>query len=287
MSEKVWTVGEILAVTADFLGKREPSSPRLDAELLLTMVLDLKRVQLYINFERVLNSSELTAYRELVKRRSNHEPVAYIMGHKEFYKLDFKVTPATLIPRPETEHLVDEALRILKLCQNPEPKACDIGTGSGAIAIALAKNHQTVLIEASDISAKALEVAILNANTHEVSQRINFTQGDLASPFAGERFDLICANLPYIPSGNLSDLDLTVANFEPTLALDGGPDGLNLISRLINKAPDLLAPGGHILMEIWPDTLTNVSSLANAAGLTVLDPIKDYSNKSRIFVGRA
>ncbi|MDR1657242.1 MAG: peptide chain release factor N(5)-glutamine methyltransferase [Deltaproteobacteria bacterium] len=287
MPEKIWTVANILATTADFLGKKDQSCPRLEAELLLSKVLDLKRVQLYINFERVLTEAELTSYRQLVLRRRSFEPVAYILGQKEFYGLELTVTSDTLIPRPETEHLVDEALRLLKQGACDAPKTADIGCGSGAIAIALAKNNAQVSVEAVDISAEALKIAEKNAHAHQLTDRITFRLGDLAKPLAGMSFDLICANLPYIPDAALKTLAPTVANYEPLLALAGGPEGIDLISRLLKTAPELLKPGGYILLEIWPDSLGLVTASAKAAGLKPLEPVLDYSKKNRIFVAQA
>jgi release factor glutamine methyltransferase len=295
MPERTFTVAEILAITTDFLAKKDPSCPRLEAELLLSEIIKLNRVNLYVNFERVLTASEVNSYRELVKRRGNHEPVAYILGHKEFYKLDLKVTPATLIPRPETEHLVDEALRLIKESSNestdalelPEaPLAADIGTGSGAIALALLSAHPKLRVEATDISPEALEVARDNAKTLMFEDRITFHLGHLAEPLAGHCFNLICANLPYIPDNELGTLAPDVSLFEPKLALEGGPEGLNLIENLLTEVKPLLKDGGHLLLEIWPDTVPKLQQLTLSAGLVPLEPILDYSKKPRIFVAK-
>jgi release factor glutamine methyltransferase len=284
MAERTWNVADILATTTDFLAKKDPTSPRLEAELLLSQVLGLKRVQLYINFERILTAGELDAYRELIRRRSKHEPVAYITGHKEFYKLDLIVSPHTLIPRPETEHLVDEALRLLKESGAASAQAADIGCGSGAIALALAANSPSLTVEATDISPEALEVAKANAEKHKLADRVFFSQGDLAEPLGEKRFDLICANLPYIPDSDMAALAPDVALFEPKSALAGGPEGLDLIARLLPSVGKVLKPTGHVILEIWPQSLAKLEILAKQAGLSPKDPVLDYSKKPRIFV---
>ena len=287
MSEKAWTVASILAVTTDFLAKKDPHSPRLEAELLLSEVLGLARVKLYINFEREMAEAELSAYRELVRRRAAHEPVAYILGRKEFYGLPLKVTRDTLIPRPETEHLVDEAVRLAKEMESQAVKCADIGTGSGAIAVALAKTLPEAAVKAVDVSEAALLVALENAKANEVDGRIEFLKGSLMDPLAGQRFHLICANLPYIPDADMETLPPDVAAYEPKSALAGGPDGLALIAPLIEMAPEHLEPGGRLVIELWPGAFQKASALAEKAGLTPLEPVLDYSTKNRVLVAGA
>ncbi|MDR1546904.1 MAG: peptide chain release factor N(5)-glutamine methyltransferase [Deltaproteobacteria bacterium] len=286
MSEREWTVTEILTTTTDFLGRKDPSCPRLEAELLLSQVLNLERVKLYVNFDRRLTTRELSAYRELVRRRASHEPVAYILGRKEFYRLNLTVTPQTLIPRPETEHLVDEALRLIKESGLTEPELADLGCGSGAVALALAANAPGAKIEAVDLSAEALAVARANAQALSLADRITFSQGDLFAPLSERLFDLICANLPYVPDAELVRLPPDVALFEPRLALAGGPEGLDVIARLLTQAPSHLKPGGRVVLEIWPPSLLRATELAAAAGLTPLEPVLDYAKKDRIFVAQ-
>ncbi|MDR3203890.1 MAG: peptide chain release factor N(5)-glutamine methyltransferase [Deltaproteobacteria bacterium] len=283
MAEKSWTVAEILAVTADFLGQKDPSCPRLEAELLLSQVLKLPRVQLYINFERSLTQEEIVSYRALVRRRAEREPVAYILGHKEFYKLDLIVNPSTLIPRPETERLVDEALRVLKSLKEEAPIAADVGCGSGAISLALAKNVTNLKVMASDISPEALLVAEKNAASFALKDRVSFFLGDLLAPFEQTKFDLICANLPYVPQDQMPTLPPDVALYEPTLALCGGAEGLAVIEKLIEAAPQNLKPGGRLLLEIWPPSLSKIEAIAKQRGLTPLTPVYDYAKKARVF----
>jgi release factor glutamine methyltransferase len=293
-------------VTSTFLGDRGSGSPRLDAELLLGSVLDLPRVRLYISFERVLTGAELGAYRELVRRRSRHEPVAYILGVKEFYGLGFKVTRDTLIPRPETEHLVDEALAaaggtaadpgIGPRDGPPEGRAegrpaaarpvrvCDVGTGSGAVACAIASSLPEALVEASDVSEAALAVAKENVEALGLSHRVTLVKGDLLeAPFRAGLFDLIVANLPYVPSGDIPGLAPDVRDHEPRGALDGGPGGLDLYMSLLPQAAARLAPGGCLLCECQPDQFPALTAKALELGLAPRPPAEDLSGRERVF----
>jgi release factor glutamine methyltransferase len=287
MSEKIWTVASIITVTTEFLGKRDPSSPRLEAELLLAEVLKLDRVGLYTSFDRELTEPELSAYRVLVKRRGEHEPVAYILGRKEFYRLPLTVTRDTLIPRPETERLVDEAARLAKEMGSEEIRIADVGCGSGAIAVALAKTLPKARITAIDVSEPALKVARINIEAHGVADRVETRLGSLLAPLAGERLELICANLPYVPDADMSTLAPDVAAYEPRLALAGGPEGLDLIAPLIEAAPAHLTPGGRLVLEIWPDSFAKAAALCERAGLKPMEPVLDLSCKNRILVAGA
>ena len=284
-NQEVWPVGKILATTTSFLASKGAANPRLDAELLLCRVLGLPKVQLYVNFEREMSPRELDEYRELVRRRSRHEPVAYILGHKEFYGLKLKTSPAALIPRPETEHLVDEALRLAgELWPGQKILAADIGCGSGAIALALAKNLPEAEIHAVDISPEALALARENAAALGLDTRLVFQEGDLLAPLEASGFHLICANLPYIPSDEMPGLMPDVGGHEPHLALDGGPRGVSLIERLLSQAAGRLAPQGRILLEIWPDSVTDIEAFAEELGLVMDEPIRDLAGLNRIVV---
>ena len=284
-SSESWLVGRLLATTAGFLGAKGSGTPRLDAELLLSKVLKMPKVQLYVNFERPLAPEELDEYRELVRRRAKHEPVAYILGRKEFYGLELKTSPSALIPRPETEHLVDEALRLAKTFWSGQKiEAADIGCGTGAIALALAQNLTEAEIQAVDISPEALALAGENAAALNLASKINFNQGDLLAPLAGRRFHLICANLPYIPTAEMATLMPDVDLHEPHQALDGGPQGLDLIIRLLTAAPAHLHPQGHILLEIWPGSFPALNKLAEDSGYQVDEPIRDLAGHIRIVV---
>lgn len=278
-----WQVGRLLSTTTKFLGEKGSATPRLDAELLLAKVLKMSKVQLYVNFERPLADNELGEYRGLVRRRAAFEPVAYILGEKEFYGLKIKTTAAALIPRPETEHLIDEAIRLAKELWPEEPiRLADIGCGSGAISLALAGQLRAE-IQAVDISPEALALAEENSESLGLSEKINFYQGDLMGPLEG-RFHLICANLPYIPSSEMQSLMPDVGCHEPHLALDGGPEGLDLILRLLEQASSRIEPQGRALLEIWPASLSALEKQAEACGWHLEDTVRDLAGHHRIAV---
>lgn len=226
-------------------------SPRVDAEVLLSFVLGCDRLALYREPGREIAAAQVARFEELVARRAAGEPVAYLTGEKEFMGLRFTVTPAVLIPRPETELLVETAVSLL--AGTAAPVVADVGTGSGAVAVSLAVILPAAQVMAVDVSAAALAVARENACRHGVADRVAFYQGDLLVPFlaGGKAFDLVAANLPYVPSGEMAGLPGPV-RYEPALALDGGPDGLALYRCLVPQAARVLRPGGHLLMEIDP-----------------------------------
>ncbi|MDR1046071.1 MAG: peptide chain release factor N(5)-glutamine methyltransferase [Candidatus Adiutrix sp.] len=282
---ETWAIGRLLAATAAFLADKGSASPRLDAELMLSKVLALPKVQLYVNFERELSAQELDDYRELVRRRSKHEPVAYILGHKEFHGLKFKTSPAALIPRPETEHLVDEALRLARdLWPGEEIRIADIGCGSGAIALSLAANLKEAHLSAVDISPRALNLARENAEALGLAERVEFFEGDLLSPLGQRDYHLICANLPYIPSPEMKTLMPDVGLHEPHLALDGGPEGLAPILRLLESSPAHLRADGRILLEIWPPSCPALKKAAAALGFDAAEPLRDLAGLARVAV---
>ncbi len=287
MSAENWNLNRLLSVTSQFLKEKSCASARLDAELLLASVLSMSKVELYINFDRPISPEELSAYRELVRRRVKHEPVAYILGHKEFYNLRLKTTAAALIPRPETEHLVDEALRLGQALW-PEEKimAADLGTGTGAIALSLAKNLPAgAHLDAVDISPQALALAQENAANLNLSEKVSFFEGDLLSPLQGRSYHLICANLPYIPTPEMETLPPDVGLYEPHLALEGGKDGLSIIERLLAQGRDFLRPKGCILLEIWPDSWPQLLKIATNLGYGLHDEIiRDLAGHPRIVV---
>lgn len=245
--QESWTIKDLLTWTIRFFTDKGIEEPRLNAETLLARVLEKDRVYLYANYFAPVNQNEREQYRELIKRRIAREPLAYLLGKREFMSLDFKVTPAVLIPRPETELLVET---VLELAPQDQPAAiCDVGTGSGAIAVSLAYYLPQAQVTAVDISASALEIARYNADQHGV--KVRFLEGDLlASVPAEEQFDFICANLPYISEEEFSGLDPEVLRYEPRLALWGCGDGLELYRRFAPQAWQCLRPGGYILMEI-------------------------------------
>ncbi|MFN2376582.1 MAG: peptide chain release factor N(5)-glutamine methyltransferase [Candidatus Binatia bacterium] len=245
------TLLEYLKVTTDFLAGKGIEGARLDAELLLAEVLGLTRTQLYTNFEQPLAAPEVARYRELVRRRSAREPVAYITGRREFWSLDFTVDRRVLVPRPETELLVQSALDALRARGSDEPLVADIGTGSGAIAVAIAKEVPAVRVVATDRSEAALEIAPTNAARHGVESRIEFRRGDGCGPLAGAGpFDVIASNPPYIRSGEMEGLPPEVKDWEPRWALESGSAGMDVTAPLVEAAFDLLAPGGFLLVEV-------------------------------------
>src|SRR6185312_785568 len=237
----VWTIGSLLTWTTDFFTKKGIDEPRLSAELLLAHALECSRMALYTQYERVPPEKQIAAFRALVKERANHVPVAYLVGKAWFFSLEFAVTRDVLIPRPDTETLVEFVIQHAR--QRPEwsapgmPAILDLCTGSGAITIALAKRLPTAVFTATDISPKALAVARGNAETHKVADRITFLEGDLFAPLAKEPaptlFHVIAANPPYIPSGEIANLPVTVRDHEPRLALVGGIDGLTFHRRIM------------------------------------------------------
>lgn len=234
--------------------------PALESLVILGEVLRQPRAKLLAHPEIVLSTSQLNSLEALLTRRDSGEPLPYIMGHWEFFGLEFLVTPAVLIPRPETEMLVEKALDWLTT--NPtRRRAADVGIGSGAISCALLSRIPDLRMTAVDLSRDALEVARFNMTTHGVISRTQLVQSDLLTACKGP-FDLVCANLPYIPSETLSRLD--VARNEPTLALDGGPDGLQLIKRLLADASRWLCPAGLVLLEIEAGLGESAAALARS-----------------------
>jgi release factor glutamine methyltransferase len=247
--QQSWTIGRLLDWTARYLVEKGSEFPRLDAEVLLAFALDCRRIELYTRYEETASEDSRKRFRELVRQRVEGCPVAYLVGRKEFYSLQLAVSPAVLIPRPESEFVVLECLRLAK--SMPEPRILDIGTGSGNLAIAVAHQHKNARVTAVDLSAEALAVAAANAVRHSVADRIQFLKGDLFSPLpVEERFDFILSNPPYIAQEDFDRLPAGVRNFEPRLALDGGPGGFTVFDRLIAQAKEHLHPGGHLIIEI-------------------------------------
>ncbi|MBI3823104.1 MAG: peptide chain release factor N(5)-glutamine methyltransferase [Planctomycetes bacterium] len=265
-TEKVWTLGELLDWTAKHLAsKPHIETPRLDAEVLLAHAADCKRIDLYgIRHGETASPEVRQQFRDMIRRRLEGCPVAYLVGRKEFYGLEFKVGPAVLIPRPDTEHVVMECLALTKTMD--KPRIVDIGAGSGAIAIAIAKNHATAEITAIDKSADALAVAKENAAKHGVADRVRFLHGDLFTPIepaaqaresasslacaAGSGFHFIVSNPPYIADDDMPKLPIGVRQYEPHQALNGGPGGFVVFDRLIAESRSRLLPGGWLIVEI-------------------------------------
>ncbi len=278
----VWTVRKILDWTIPHLKKHGSESPRLDAEILLAHARGCQRIQLYTQFDSPLTDAQRAMMRDLVKRRSAAEPVAYLVGHREFFGLDFRVTSDVLVPRPDTETLIVEAIEYLK--SHSQPRVLDVGTGSGCIAITLAVNCRQAQITAVDLSATALAVAKQNSEKHSVTDRIRFLYGDLFGPLAAdEQFDLIASNPPYITSAEIETLQPDVRLHEPRSALDGGADGLDIIRRIVADAPRYLVPTGCLLIEIACEQADAVSQLLTANGnYAEIAVLKDLSKQPRV-----
>ena len=330
--QDVWTVGRLLKWTSDYFALHGVDTPRLDAEILLAKAMDCERINLYTRFMEIASEEVRAVYRDLVKRRASGVPTAYLTGEKEFYSLTFKVTPDTLIPRPETEHLIIETLDIIKKQERREerqkeknetenasgslsedsvtdsetgetyikfvPRAnplqdvkldiLDIGTGSGIIPITLAKQLPSCRFVAVDISPPALEAAKLNAQTHEVDDKIEFRYSDLFSAIKPEeKFDFILSNPPYIGEEERPSLDASVRDFEPPIALFSGMKGTDLIEKMIAQAPDRLKPGGWLLFELSPIIHDRVLCILDKSPkLTYVKTINDFAGLKRVVVCR-
>ena len=247
MSGRSWRLLDILENTSRFFASKGLENARLQAELLLAAVLGVKRLDLYLQFERPLHSSEVDRYREYVRQRLQRVPVQYITGVAAFRQLELTVTPAVLIPRPETEVLVDVALELLPA----GGRVLDLCCGSGAVALSLAQEATVAEVVATDVSAAALEVAKANSQRCGLAERVEWHCGDLFAPLHGtEPFDLVAANPPYVRRGDLAQLAPEVRDYEPHLALDGGEDGLAYYRRIVQAAADFIRPGGYLLLEV-------------------------------------
>jgi release factor glutamine methyltransferase len=272
---------EVLRGTERYLADRGVENPRLNAEHLLAHALGLKRMELYLQFDRPLTETERAPLRDLVKRRGAREPLQHVLGTAEFHGRTFACDKRALVPRPETEQLVELVLELAKA--NSAPTLLDIGTGSGVIALTLALEIPSASIHATDLSPDALALAAENATRHALTDRVTFHQADIL-PLGDTKFDLIIANLPYIPADEIAALSPEVRH-DPVSALDGGPDGLDLIRRLIDTAPDRLAPGGALLLEIGAGQADAVNALLSARKFRDISVRPDYQNIPRFAVG--
>ncbi len=276
---------EVIQRSTEFLGRKGADSPRLQAELLLAHVLGLPRMQLYLNFERVLTGPELEACRGLVKRRGQREPLQQILGSTSFCGIEIAVTREVLVPRPETEILAELGWTFLASVSSESPKALDFGTGSGCIAVALAIKCPAASVHALDVSTGALELARRNAETHGVAERITFKPARSLSELpAAMRFHLIISNPPYIPSGEIEKLQPEVRDFEPRHALDGGPDGLSFYRELGFEARPFLVPGGRIMLEFGDSQAEPVRKIFEDQNWVVERVVEDYTRRPRILI---
>lgn len=285
MSGRSWRLLDILENTSRFFASKGLENARLQAELLLAAVLGVKRLDLYLQFERPLHSSEVDRYREYVRQRLQRVPVQYITGVAAFRHLELTVTPAVLIPRPETEVLVDVALELLPA----GGRILDLCCGSGAVALSLAQEAAAAEVVAADVSAAALEVAKANGQCCGLAERVEWHCGDLFTPLRGtEPFDLVAANPPYVRRSDLAQLAPEVRDYEPHLALDGGEDGLAYYRRIAQEAADFIRPGGYLLLEVGEGQSEAVEGLlARSARLTEVQIRSDLNQIPRVVVARA
>lgn len=278
-----WTVARLLAWTKDFFERREIESARLCAEILLAHAMSCKRIELYTQHELVPAADVLDRFRASVREAGEGKPIAYLTGTRDFFSLQFAVTPDVLIPRPETEVLVERTISLLKSRDRKGLKLLDIGTGSGCIAIALAKNLSDLSIVAVDISEEALGVARKNANALGVAERIDFRGGDLFETVSDcAPFDVIVSNPPYIGTREAADLPRNVRDFEPHQALFAGDDGLTVLRRIAVDAMPATIPGGHLLLEVAYDQSATVVELLKAAGWVEPQIYKDDLRHDRV-----
>jgi release factor glutamine methyltransferase len=282
-----WTVGGLLDWTARFLAEKGAEFPRLDAEVLLAHALGCRRIDLYGERHGQAAPAEARkAFKDLIRRRIEGCPVAYLVGRKEFFSLTLEVSPAVLIPRPDTELVVVEFLHRAR--DMARPRVVDIGTGSGNIAVAAARQHPRAEVTAVDLSSEALAVAARNADRHGVTGRVRFLHGDMFAPIpADERFDFVLSNPPYIAREDLDRLPAGVRDYEPHLALNGGPGGYVVFDRLIGQARDYLAPGGWLIVEIGAPQEEPARRRIAALGRYELTPtVHDYSGHPRVLCAR-
>lgn len=287
-STEPWTVLRLLQWTSDFFKSRGSESPRLDAEILLAHARDCERIELYTAFAEVPTDEQRIAFRELVRRRGEGAPVAQLVGFREFYSIPLRVDENVLVPRPETEHLVveaiDQAKAIAANVSGRPLRILDVGTGSGAIAIAIAKNLKDAEVVAVDVSLPALDIARWNVDKQKLSDRISLLQSDLFESLApNSKFDVICSNPPYISQSEYDELPDTVRNHEPRGALLSGVDGTEIIARILTDAPAFLYPAGRLILEYSPMIADACKAIAEASGQwTDLKRIRDLAGHQRI-----
>jgi release factor glutamine methyltransferase len=286
MLPETWTILKLLKWTTAYFESHHVEQPRPTAEILLAHTLRVGRVDLYVQYDRLLEERELGRFKGYIRRRIQREPVEYIVGKKEFWSMNFEVAPGVLIPRPETETLVEAALVIVpeEAALSPS-RILDLGTGSGAVVVAMASERPGHKFYAVDRSREVLSVAQGNARAHGLDKNITFLQGNWFDPVhdQGAHFDVIVSNPPYIPTRELEKLPPEISQHEPREALDGGLEGLDAIRLIVSEAPDHLAPGGWLLFEIGHDQWVRVEKLMSAAKTYMdIDVIKDYGGRDRV-----
>ena len=288
-TEQQWTIQKLLDWTTEFFAKSNSGSSRLEAEVLLAEALDCQRIELYTRFDEVPDEIQLAQFRAWVKRRGAGEPVAYLVGHREFYSLRFAVDSNVLIPRPETEHVVMAALEASKSFEDDPLRIIDVGTGSGCIAVTLARQIEGCKIAATDISEAALQVAKSNAHTHGVDDRVIFYLGDLLEslPAGSAPVHMIVSNPPYVGHLEIDTVDDQVKNHEPAMALFSGDHGTEIIERLVQQSPQYLLPGGYLIFETSPIVMDACLEIVNSN--PAFEHVKvenDFSGLRRVVVAR-
>ena len=282
--QDAWTVRKVLDWTIGYLKEHGSESPRLEAEVLLAHARGCQRIQLYTQYDQVLTDQQRGVMRELVKRRANKEPVAYLVGHREFFSVDFLVTKDVFIPRPDTETLVMSAIDAAK--EWSQPSILDLCAGSGCVAVSLAVNVPKSRVTAVELHPATARVTRQNIDKHKVTERVTLLEGDLFAPVErGARFELIVSNPPYVTSGEIPGLEADVRH-EPHRALDGGVDGLDVIRRIVNQAPGFLVPGGWLMMELAPEQAPTAISLLEDGGFADTATVKDLAGQARVVKGR-
>jgi release factor glutamine methyltransferase len=296
---EIWTIQKLLNWVTQYLMGKGIDSPRLSAELLLSDILGLKRIELYTQHDKPVAQKELDKLHNLVKRAGQHEPIAYLIGKTEFYSMELDVSPDCLIPRPETELLVQRAIEFLRdqrhksgvLSPESGVYICDLCTGCGCIAVAIARNFPNARIIATDISSSALEIAANNIKKHNLQDRITLLSGDLFEPVIPQldtgKFDLIVSNPPYVSAVEYEKLDKNVKEYEPRLALFAGVDGLDIYRRIIEKVDDFLKNDSALIMEIGYSQGPAIREMLDKSGIfSDIKIEKDFSNNDRIVTAK-
>jgi len=287
--KKRWTVMELIRWSTMYLRERGFNDARLTVELLLAHVLSCRRIDLYLQFEKPLTEEELASFKSLLLRRLRHEPVQYILGEAHFMGFSFTVEPGVLIPRPETEILVEEALKYLSDVPTENPRALDVCTGSGNIAIALAKmSKKKIQVDALDVSREALRIAAKNVEKHAVSEQVQLIHADImddeVASLLNAPYDLIVSNPPYIPASEITQLEPEIQLYEPLSALNGGEDGMRYISRIVNLTHELLLPQGMLIFEVGHNEADKALTACENEGLLNVHIVKDYSGIERVVI---
>ncbi len=289
MAENIWTISSLLQWTLEYLENKTGQKSRLDAELLLAHTLSTSRLKLYLNYQQPMSNDELSRFKMFLKRRVNGEPVQYIIGAQSFWTMDLFVGPGCLIPRPETECLIEHAIKLYNILDinTKNPRIADIGTGSGAIALAIATEIPGAKVIATDISADALSIAIKNAKKHDLDKNICFMVADLFKPISNKHcFDLVISNPPYVTTDEYEKLDIHIRDFEPQDALLAGIDGLDIYKQLIPQSFSFIASGGYLIVETGCNQAELVQGLFNMAGFTDICFGRDYSGLPRWVSGK-